>query len=316
MPTVEDVARHVAGITSSEQDLLLISTWINQRWKELANTNTLRMLRRTGELTTQPTHEDGTIDVTQGSRAVTGTATNWTPDLAGLYLRQKTNWHRIALVNSPTSLTLESAFAEPTTTGSGYFIVRRAYRLAPNIRKLLPVVAHMRLRRTVQVVSRESLDMSIPSRFSINQVPQYICEVEPDVDGTKQVEIYPFPRQPELLHYIYWLEPFDLDMRDQMPSFIDIEAFREGVMIDLMRHRMFTLMHEGKARESELMRNEYQATLSRWNNTYKTRVLSQDDALDDLEFLLTRTSRRPMWGGADNRIIDDAYAHVWFGTKV
>lgn len=315
MSTVEDVARHVAGITGTEDDLLLIANWVSERWKEVANTNTLRMLRRSGELVTTPAYLTGTIDVTNGSRTVTGTGTVFTTDMVGRYLRQKTNWHRIESVSGPTTLTLESPFTEDTTTGSGYHIVQRWYRLAPNIRKLLPTFSHMRLRRTLQLVSRDSLDMSIPSRFSINQVPQYIAEIEPDDDGTKRVEIYPYPATTEMLHYVYWIKPPDLKFHDEIPAFIDIEAFREGVMIDVMRHKMFKYMDEGKQREAELMRNEYQATTTRWNNQYKVRVLSQEEALDDLEFLLTRTSARPMWGGADNRIIDDAYSHVWFSGR-
>lgn len=316
MATVEEVARHCAGITGTNDDLLLIATWVNQRWKEVANHNTLRELRRTGELNTQGVYSTGTVSVTRGSHTVSGTGTGWTNALIGQYFRTRAVWHRIIAVPSATTLTLASEFSDVTVSDGGYKIAQREYRLAPNIRKLSPVWVHMRLRRPLQLVSREGIDMMIPSRYSTNDVPQYVNEVEPDVDGVKRVEIYPYTNSVELIGYVYWREPYDLGLHDQLPAFIDIESFREGVMVDVMRHKMFMLMEDGKERASELMRNEYQAAMTRWQNTHRVRVLSQDDALDDLEFTVSRTGRKPTWGHGDREVIADAYSQVWYGNRV
>lgn len=315
MPTVEDVARHVAGITATENDVLLIGTWVNERWKEIANTNTLRTLRRTGELVTSAAYTTGTVALTQGSREVTGTSTAWTTALNGQYFRQRTNWYEIENVTSGTSLRLVSPFTEASATGASYTIAQRRYRLLPDVRKLAPVAVHMRLRRPLHVSTIDGLNLALPSRYSVNSAPQYIAEMEPDVDGTKRVEIYPFTSTAELIHYIYWTKPPDLDFKAQLPSFIDIEAFREGVMVDVMRHKMFRLMDEGKERASELMRNEYQAAQTRWQTTFKHRVLSQDDALDDLEFMLTKTRAHPSAWGVNDRAITDAYSQVWYSGR-
>lgn len=315
MATVEEVARHCAGITGTNDDLLLIATWVNQRWKEIANSNTLRELRRTGELNTQGVYSTGTVSVTRGSRSVSGTGTGWTNEFVGQYFRTRSVWHRIEAVTSATQLVLQSEFSDQTVADGGYKIAQREYRLAPHIRKLSSIWVHMRLRRPLKLVSREGIDMVIPSRYSTNDVPQYVSEVEPDENGLKRVEIYPFTNSVEMIGYVYWREPYDLGLHDRLPAFIDIEAFREGVMIDVMRHKMFKLMEEGKERASELMRNEYQAAMTRWNNTHKVRVLSQDDALDDLEFMLWAKGKQPM-GGTDTRSIDNAYAQVWYGGQL
>lgn len=312
MPTIEEVARHIAGITADDEDVILVGQWVNERWKELANTNTLRCLRRTGELVTAAPESTGTVAVTNGSATVTGTSTTWTAALNGQYFRQKTNWQEVASVTSATTLELKVPFTEETATGAGYNIVQRRYRLEPKIRKLAPVFGHMRLRRPLQVSSREGLDAAIPSRFSINRAPQYVVEVHPDSDGTRVVEIYPFTSQAELLHYIYWIEPPTLNFKDQLPSFIDLEALREGVMVDVLRNKMHKFTKEGNARAAELMRNEYRAQETLWNRQHKHRLLSQEDALDDLEILLTRTRAHPFTTGTDNRIIDDAFDQVYF----
>lgn len=311
MPTVEDVARHLAGITSTEDDILLIGNWVNQRWIELATTHSLKMLRRIGELTTSAAFQDGTITANNGSTIVTGTATNWTNVLEGQHLRQRTTWHEILNVVSPTELRLKSPFSEPDVVGAGYLICQRRYVLEPDIRRL-GVFTHMRLRRELHRSTDEGLDLAHPSRLQVNSAPRFVVEIEPDENGDKQVEIYPFTRTPELIHYLYWLEPFNLDFKDKLPEFIDIEAFREGVMIDIMRNKMFKLSDDGRQRESELLRNEYRAQETRWNNTFKHRVISQDEALDDNEFLLVSAPAHPRGTAADNRIIADAWDQVWW----
>lgn len=312
MATIEDVARHIAGIAATEEDVLLIGQWVNERWRELANTNTLRHLRRTGELTTTAPENTGTVAVTKNSSTVAGTGTTWTDALNGQYFRQKTNWYEVSVVTSATTLELKSVFTEDTTTGAGYNIVQRRYRLEPNVRQLLPVFSHMRLRRTLEVSSREGLDLAIPSRFSINNAPQYVVEVYPDPDGTKVVEIYPFTKDSELLHYVYWMEAPDLAFKDQLPAFIDIEALREGVMVDYLRHKMFKLSEEGKPREAELMRNEFRAQETLWKRDHKHRLIGQDNALDDLEIILTRSRAHPFTNGTGNRVIDDAFDHIFY----
>lgn len=313
MATVEDLARHIAGVTVTEDDLLLIATWANQRWKEIANTMTLKTLRRKGELVTQPVVDDGTVSVVRGSNVVSGTGTTWDSTLAGLSLRVMTNWYEIAAVTSSTELLLVSDYAEDTSgAGAGYDIINRRYRLEPDARKL-GMFVHMRLRRPLSLSSEQGMDFVIPSRFSIANVPAFVAEVEPDLDGTKRVEIYPYTRRSELIHYIYWKEPYDLGLKDQLPAFIDLEAFREGVMVDVMRNQMFRAANEGELRLAELMRNDYRAQETRWLNIHRERVIKQDSGAADQEFLLLNSRNHPTGVGSDSMIIDNAFDQVWYG---
>ena len=115
--TVEEVARHLAALTHTEEDILLIAVWIDARWKEIAAANNLRVLLREGELFMNKPEQVGTVDVTQGSEVVTGTGTSWTNALEGQYLRAKSAWYEIVTIVSATELVLRTAYAEPTTTG-------------------------------------------------------------------------------------------------------------------------------------------------------------------------------------------------------
>lgn len=168
----------------------------------------------------------------------------------------------------------------------------------------------MRLRRPLQTVSRTGLDLVIPSRFAINSVPKWVAEMEPTAEGIRQVEIYPFSRQTETIHYIYWEEPKDLGFKDPFPGFVDVEALREGVLIDVYRNKMAKAMDDGRSDAAALWRNEYRAQETSWRNTHRVRVLSQDDGADDLEFILEREPGHPT--RESDRIIDDAFDQVWF----
>lgn len=316
MATVEEISRHVAGVTASEDDLLLVATWVNQRWKEIGNTTTLKTLRRKGELVTQPVVEDGTVAVTRGSPIIVGTGTPWTSQLEGLSIRVVTNWYEIAQVTSATEIILASDYAENTQgSGAGYSIVNRRYRLDSEARQL-GFFTHMRLRRMLSLSSEQGLDFVIPSRFSIANVPSFVAEVEPDENDVKQVEIYPYTRREELIHYIYWKEPPDLDYKDRLPSFIDIEAFREGVMVDVMRNAMFKAINNDELRKAEILRNDYRSQETRWMRDHKHRVIKQDSGAADHEFLLLNSRNHPTGVGSDTIVIDNAFDQVWYGRDV
>lgn len=314
MATVEEVSRHLAGVTASDEDVLLVGSWVSQRWQEIANANTLRTLRRHGDITMPaPVVEPGTVTVTEGSKSVVGVGTTFTNNMVGRWFKSRTTWYEIEQVLPPLELRLTNEYTEDTAAGAGYTIIQRFHRLAPGIRKL-GLFRHQRTRQFLEVSSQEGLDLASPSRFALTSVPRWIVEQEPDPDGTKVVEIYPYSNRLETINYMYWKAPPELMFEDQIPAFIDIESLREGVMIDVMRNKMFRLIDEGKQQAAELMRNEYRAQETRWFNTHRPRVLSQDDAVDDLEFLLTNSRAHPR--NQPDRAIITAYDQIWFTGRL
>lgn len=312
MATVEEVARHVAGVTASEDDLLLIATWINERWKELAGTTTLKTLRVTGELHTQPVVDEGTVNVTRDVPEVIGVGTSWDNTLNGLIFKAKTNWQKISHVVSPTELILAEPYSEDTTTGSGYHIVQNAYRLAEDAREL-GQFWHQRLYRPLQTTNEQGMGFTLGNRFQVSNVPAFATEQTPDIDGVRRVEIYPYTRRSELINYVYWRKPPDLEFKQELPRFIDIEAFREGVMVDVLRNAMWKATQDQELRKAEIFRNDYRAQETRWMRDHKHRVIKKDSGAADEEFLLLNTRNHPSFGGADVDVIDNAWAQVWYG---
>jgi hypothetical protein len=309
MPTIEEVARDVAGLVGVDNDLLLVGQWVARRWQEVANSCTLRALRRVGELVVPAPYSTGTVVATRSSRTITGTGTAFTQEMVGRHIRVAQNWHEIAQVASATSLLLVTDYSEDTISGASYYIVQRRNRLANDARKLGTFV-HMRLRRPLHTVSEMGLNLMIASRFEINSVPAYVAEMAPDTDGTRRVEIYPYPMNTELIHYMYWAKPPTLQFHDYIPGDIDIEALREGVLIDVYRNLANKFAMEGRVNEAGYYRNEARAQETTWKNIHKKRLLQQDEGTDDIEFMLLRNPAHPRH--SEDRVIDNAYSQVWY----
>lgn len=307
--TVESVARDVAAIVGVDNDLALVGNWVVRRWQEIANSTTLRALRRTGELVIEAPYATGTVAVTKGSATVTGTGTAFDNSHVGRIFRASQAWYEIAQVASATSLVLKSEYSEDSASSAGFNIVQHRHELADDVRKLGPFV-HMRLRRPLDMVSRIGLDLADSSRYQLSSVPRYVAEQEPTATGVKRVEIYPYSSQQEIVHYLYWAEPGPLGFRDYIPGPIDIEALREGVLVDVYRHLANKFAMEDKINAAGYYRNEARAQETSWKNVHKKRLMQQDDALDDLEFILLSRPAHPR--DSNTRAINDAYSQIWY----
>ena len=115
----------------------LLKRKINESYKEIARVFDWEHLRNTGEILSVPNYTDGTISVTVGSRAVTGSGTAWTSAMVGRYFQPSSegNWYRIIAVTSVTALTLQTPIAGSSFSGT-YKIWKRFYYLPSRVRKV------------------------------------------------------------------------------------------------------------------------------------------------------------------------------------
>lgn len=111
----------------------------------LGTAEKLSWAERQASLITQPSYSTGTVDITQGSTAVTGTAgsgTLWntanawgiTNARAGgkMKVAGTEDVYKVAAVGSDTSITLEQRFVGATVTAATYLYFEDEYTLAPD----------------------------------------------------------------------------------------------------------------------------------------------------------------------------------------
>jgi len=293
---VSDVARRVLLDTASDAGHVACAEWVAERYRELVTKVKYRHLRKIGELVQPATLQTGTVTVTQGSRTVTPDAAAlavWTavPDnsLLGRFFRgQDQEWYRIAQFTGGT-LTLESPYVVASAAGIGYSIAARYLTLAPDARWLGDFV-HMRSRAQLRVVSLAELDLDSPARLSGQGTPSTVAEigVGPDAAGNpdvRVVEVYPYARVDELLHYVYWSFPRDLKFEDEIPRVIPDYVLKEGAIINAMRHRMAKAIDAGMLEAAAVWRNEYRAQETKWQRLIEDAARA-DRGVDDVSFIV------------------------------
>src|SRR5579883_764225 len=95
-----------------------------------------------GSVMVPDAYTQGTVTVTTGSTTVTGTNTNWTPDMIGRQFRIgfQTPIYTIVDVPSATTLTLDLPWQGKNFSGVGYLIFKNIVSFGDRIRQLLAVV--------------------------------------------------------------------------------------------------------------------------------------------------------------------------------
>ena len=113
----------------------------------------------------------------------------------------------------------------------------------------------------------------------------FVCQVGTDTNGTIIVEIYPYPKESEIFHYVYWSLPSTLAITDTIPPQIDGYVLKEGVLVDAYRYKMAEAADKGDATTAQFWRNEMHAQRTVWNNVINDAIRA-DQGADDVTLIL------------------------------
>lgn len=318
MTTVAEVARRVLSDVASDAGHPLAALWVAERYEKAMTRFRPRQLRQRGELVQPGTLATGTITVAQGSDQVVPDATAlalWQPltQLVGRSFRcQDAEWYAIKAVDPVTgTLTLQSPYVIVGGSGLGYEIAARFLPLAPNAR-WLGVFVHMRLWQQLRgPIPADALDAEDPARTWSQGVPGCVADVGTTLVNGKEVrlvEIYPYAKVDELIHYTYWSLPLTLKLNDEIPTFLPSYTLKDGALVNAMRYKAGQAVSAGKLEEAAYWRNEYRSQETMWSKSLDD-IARSDRGADDITFLLRGYSRS--WRGWDGTIMtahDEAWA--------
>ena len=289
MATVEDIVKDVQAISPNDSPTVAIARWLDNRYRELVSKVQFRHLRKTAELVLPATITSGTVTATRGSTTVTGTGTTWatdpgTGDNAHHYIRIREAWYKIASVASDTSLTLSQAYSEASGSDVTYAIAKRTHSLNASVRWLGEFI-FPRLRYNLVRMGLAELEITYPGRHQAQMYPTCWAQQGVDDDGTVTVEIYPPPRETELIKYTYWEIPNRLGFLDTIPNQIDPYVLKEGVLIDFYRHLMVLNLQNGSVEVGSLYMKAEMDQQKIWNRAILDAVKTQK-AANDVSFAL------------------------------
>lgn len=294
MATVNDVASGVLASLGSDAGLILAVRWADGRYRQLVAQTRFRHLRQVGEVSVPGIVDGGLASATRDSRVVTGdlnaqAAWGVPPGVVGRWFRGARTWYEIDAL-SQGELRLRSAYAEATTSLAGYKIAARRVEL-PREARWLGEAVHMRRRRSLgQPISLVELDVLAPARATVDTGgPQLWVEADVAPNFAKRVEFYPYPKQTELIHFVYWTLPARLGLGAMLPAEIDEYVLREGVLIDAMRYEMARALRAGAVEQAAVWRNDMRSQETKWRE-YIQDAIRADRGVDDVTMILQRAS--------------------------
>ncbi|RLI53359.1 MAG: hypothetical protein DRP09_15965 [Candidatus Thorarchaeota archaeon] len=292
MATVEEVVRDVLAAASTDAGYLVAVRWVNNRYKQLVSRVRFRHLREVAEVVIPASYKTGTVSINRGSLIVTGVGTLFVTqftagDKENLYIKISSAWYKIASVDSETQITLDSTFSEDDVSGGSFVIIQRNHSLASDVRWLGSFV-HTRLRTKLHgPISQEELDSIAPGRTNYSSFPLIVSQKGVDSNGVISVEFYPYSETSELINYVYWKAPADLEITDTIPPQIDPYILKEGALIDLYRYLKAEAYKAGQVEIGQSWRNDEFAQETRFEKRIQEAVKT-DRGVDDLSFILTR----------------------------
>lgn len=288
--TVDELIRRALASIATDAGHPLAIQWANKRLNQLASKSPLRSFKRHGELVVPTVISTGTVAVTRNDRVVTGNAaaaTAWRGvDLAGRFFRQDDHLYEI-VEQADTILRLVTPFTEATVTAGAYEILPRFLKVDKTAR-WLSTFSHDNA--PIVNVSFELLDELVWGRERTSARPSIWAEAPPAPDGTKRVEVYPYPStEAVVVRYVYWPKDVRLTGSDELPPAIPEHVLEEGILIDLYRYEMSKSIRSGDANGAGFWRNEARSQETTWNRSMQDAARA-DRAIDDVELRIGRTN--------------------------
>lgn len=156
----------------------------------------------TGTCTVTLNSDVVTLDATALAACQANTFLKFPDDYTGLFFRPQIGitWYRIAQAQANGTIILETPYAYDNSylvgtppgpqTGISFYILPRYYALNPNARQLGVFMCDF-VFRPLTLLSEDQLNMIAPSRFLVSTYPQFVAEMNSNLDVTgipKQVQ--------------------------------------------------------------------------------------------------------------------------------
>ncbi len=142
--------------------------------------------------------DDGTVSVTAGGTAWTGSSTSWDTSWSGnIRIRADGEEYRVSTIGSTTSLTTTDS-ALSTLSGEDYYLFICEYCLGATLKHIGDMWLVTPDERLQEVSPSEMASMRT-RQFYIGH-PKYWCQRGVNSNGYPEIELYPVPGFDEILH--------------------------------------------------------------------------------------------------------------------
>ncbi len=290
MATVEEIVRDLLGSVASDAGYLEAVKWVDSRYKQLMSKTRYKLQRKMGELEVAANYSTGTATVSRGSTSVVGVGTAWQTNIGSgaqtdWYIRIKSAWYLISSVGGELAITLATNFSEGDATTASYTAVKRFHALNSTARWLGEFFLTRLRMRLGEPVPLEQLDAEYPGRILSSSYPLIVAQAPRSSDGYLRVELYPYAKNSEIVHYVYWDLPSTLTITTTIPQEIDPYVLKEGALIDMYRFLKAKAYNANQIDKGNSWRNDEMVQQTIWKKVIQEAART-DQAVDDATFIL------------------------------
>ncbi len=186
----------------------LLTDIINERYTQILDELNWERLDQESILPTTAIYETGTLAVTNGSDAVTGTLTVFTAGMTGRGIRISSGAEFYEFTYaSATTATLDRVYEGEDDTAASFKIFQSVYPLPVNLRSV-ESIRSLSCQQGLEQVSRQWLNREIAGRPQYG-TPRYWSQFMDDASDPPlpQIELYPIPTDAEGLPYSFTADP-------------------------------------------------------------------------------------------------------------
>ena len=215
----------------------LAELWIRDRWRRACESRHWSFLRTSSVIHIPAAYSTGTVSITTGTQAVTGSGTVWTSSHVGMQFKVagKAPVYTISAVGSNTSLTIDTVWGAPSISSSTYMICQAYSSMPSDFLKFLSCVDTMNFwRMRTDSYTKEDLDRFDPMRSSSGN-PLILAAFQNTSTGQAQYEMWPHPVTQRDYPFTYVKRTADFGDSSTLPSILTGDVLVRGALADLCR---------------------------------------------------------------------------------
>jgi hypothetical protein len=215
--------------------------WVQNAYRRVIDMRYWYGMLIRGQVTVPTVYSTGTATFTQGSPIVTGVGTAWTAGngiVANMQMRTgfSTGWYNIQSVDSPTQVTLDLPWGNPTVS-SAYSILQTWISLGYNIKAVSEMVNQRQGWRMKLNIPQAVLNNYDTWRTTTGWT-YMLANREPRANGEPVFELYPAPTYQQIFPFLAYIQPPDLVADADTPvTFVRSDIIVRGALKDALMYR-------------------------------------------------------------------------------
>jgi hypothetical protein len=221
-------------------DPQLLNQWIVGAYHRILDYRNWKGLEVDTFLQTVAIYETGTVAVTLGSTAVTGTGTTWTTAMSGRRFRVEgaSVWYTFTRTGNTTG-TLDRAYEGDTDAEASYRIFQNVYSLPAGV-KLIQLLDNPSIGRPMDIETQATMSRISTGRVAYGEPQLYSpASDNSDTPPLKTVELYPIPIEAKGYPLQYQTIPTDFSGSNTSASplpWVSDDAIVAFAKASLLRH--------------------------------------------------------------------------------